>query len=97
MRLRARGIPLALHADLGNDAAPTRYLPLMEEVLCLYPENVIVWVHMGLSRELTAMAAAQHMLAGNWKPPAWSLTTRRARPPNAGPSESICSRGLLAS
>ena len=63
MRLRARGIPLALHADLGNDAAPTRYLPLMEEVLCLYPENVIVWVHMGLSRELTAMAAAQHMLA----------------------------------
>ena len=25
------------------------------------------------------------------------LTTRRARPPNAGPSESICSRGLLAS
>ena len=67
MRLRARGIPLALHADLGNDAAPTRYLPLMEEVLCLYPENVIVWVHMGLSRELTAMAAAQHMLAGNWK------------------------------
>ena len=63
MRLRARGISLALHADLGNDAAPTRYLPLMEEVLCLYPENVIVWVHMGLSRELTAMAAAQHMLA----------------------------------
>ena len=24
------------------------------------------------------------------KPPAWSLTTRPARPPNAGPSESIC-------
>ena len=41
--MRARGIPLALHADLGNAAAPTRYLPLMEEVLCLYPENVIVW------------------------------------------------------
>ena len=60
-RLRARGIPLALHADLGNDDAPTRYLPLMEEVLRLYPENVIVWVHMGLSRELTAMAAAQHV------------------------------------
>ena len=34
-------------------------LPLMEEVLRLYPENVIVWVHMGLSRELTAMAAAR--------------------------------------
>ena len=60
-RLLARGIPLALHADLGNNAAQTRYLPLMEEVLRLYPENVIVWVHMGLSRELTAMAAAQHV------------------------------------
>ena len=60
-RLLARGIPLALHADLGNNAAQTRYLPLMEEVLRLYPENVIVWVHMGLSRELTAMAPAQHV------------------------------------
>ena len=47
----------------GNDAAPTSYLPLnlMEEILRLYPENAIVWVHMGLSRELTAMAAAGHV------------------------------------
>ena len=59
--VRARGMPLALHADLGNDAAPTRYLPLMEEVLRLYPENAIIWVHMGLSREFTAMAAEQHV------------------------------------
>ena len=59
--LRARGMPLAIHADLGNDDAPTRYLPLMEEVLRLYPENAIVWVHMGLSRELTAMDAAWHV------------------------------------
>ena len=27
------------------------------------------------------------------KPPAWSLTTRRARPPNAGPSHGICKGG----
>ena len=27
---------------------------------------------------------------GTGKPPAWSLTTRPARPPNAGPSPSIC-------
>jgi hypothetical protein len=59
-RLRARGIPLALHADLGNDDAPTRYLPLMEEVLRRYPDNPIVWVHMGLSRELTGMDPARH-------------------------------------
>ena len=59
--LRERGIPLAIHADLGNDDDPTRYLPLMEEVLRLYPDNPIVWVHMGLSRELTTMDAAQHV------------------------------------
>ena len=59
--LRDRNIPLALHADLGNDEEPTRYLPLMERVLERYPDNPIVWVHMGLSRELTTMDAAQHV------------------------------------
>ena len=59
--LRERGIPLAIHADLGNDDDPTRYVPLTEEVLRLYPDNAIVWVHMGLSRELTTMDAAQHV------------------------------------
>ena len=60
-RLRERNIPLAIHSDLGNDEEPTRYLPLLEEVLRLYPDNPIVWVHMGLSRELTTMAAARHV------------------------------------
>ena len=59
--LRERGIPLAIHADLGNDDDPTRYLPLMEEVLRRYPDNAIVWVHMGLSRELTTMDPARHV------------------------------------
>ena len=59
--LRARGIPLAVHADLGDDDDPTRYLPLMEEVLRRYPDNAIVWVHMGLSRELTRMEPARHV------------------------------------
>ena len=54
--LRERGIPLAIHSDLGSDEEPTRYLPLMEAVLRRYPDNAIVWVHMGLSRELTTMA-----------------------------------------
>ena len=58
--LRERGIPLAVHSDLGSDAEPTRYLPLMEEVLRRYPDNPIVWVHMGLSRELTGMDPARH-------------------------------------
>ena len=28
--LRERGMPLAVHADLGNDDAPTQYLPWIE-------------------------------------------------------------------
>ena len=59
--LRERGIPLAIHADLGSDEEPTQYLPLMDEVLRRYPENAIVWVHMGLSRELTAMDPVRHV------------------------------------
>ena len=59
--LRERGIPLAIHADLGGDEEPTQYLPLMDEVLRRYPENAIVWVHMGLSRELTAMDPVRHV------------------------------------
>ncbi len=60
-KLRDLDIPLAIHADLGNDANPAQYLPLMQEVLRLYPDNTIVWVHMGLSRELVDMNAAQHI------------------------------------
>jgi hypothetical protein len=59
--LRRRGIPLAIHSDLGNDEEPTRYLPLMEEVLGRYPDNAIVWVHMGLSRELTTLDPSRHV------------------------------------
>ena len=58
--LRERGIPLAIHSDLGSDDEPTRYLPLMERVLRRYPDNAIVWVHMGLSRELTTMDPQRH-------------------------------------
>ena len=59
--LRARNIPLAIHADLGNDEDPTRYLPLIQEMLRLYPDNKIIWMHMGLSRELAGMDVSQHI------------------------------------
>ena len=59
--LRERDIPLAIHADLGNDQEPTRYLPLIHEMLRLYPDNKIVWMHMGLSKELVNMDAGQHI------------------------------------
>ena len=71
--LRVQGIPLAIHADLGDDDDPTRYLPLIEEVLRLYPDNVIVWVHMGLSRELTGMEPVRHVAL---------MTSMLARHPN---------------
>ncbi len=51
--LRERNIPFSIHADLGSDDEPAKYLPLMQEVLYQYPDNKIVWVHMGLSKELS--------------------------------------------
>lgn len=59
--LERRGIPLTLHADLGTDAEPTKYLPLLQTVLDLYPRNKIVWAHMGLSQELSTMSPTQHI------------------------------------
>jgi len=59
--LRERGIPVTLHSDLGNDDDPTQYLYLMEHVLETYPENKVVWAHMGLSKELTTMDPSQHV------------------------------------
>lgn len=59
--LRERNIPIAIHSDLGNDEAPTRYLPWMEEVLRLYPNNKVIWMHLGLSRELTQVDADAHI------------------------------------
>ena len=59
--LQQRGIPIAIHSDLGSDSDPTKYLYLMEQVLKLYPDNKIVWVHMGLSKELSAFDPAKHI------------------------------------
>lgn len=59
--LRERNIPITLHSDLGNDANPTEFLPLMKYVLEKYPDNKIVWAHMGLSKELQNMDPNQHV------------------------------------
>lgn len=59
--LRERNIPITLHSDLGNDAEPTKFLYLMEHILKQYPDNPIVWAHMGLSKELTKMSPDQHV------------------------------------
>ena len=59
--LRERRMPLAIHADLGHDAEPTAYLDWIEAVLRTYPENTIVWMHLGLSRELLTLDAGNHV------------------------------------
>ena len=59
--LKERNVPINIHADLGNDAAPKKFLPLIAYVLELYPDNKIVWAHMGLSKELTTMKATEHI------------------------------------
>jgi hypothetical protein len=59
--LRERGIPVTLHSDLGNDANPTQFVPLMTHILQKYPDNKIVWAHMGLSKELAKMDAKDHI------------------------------------
>lgn len=59
--LRERDIPINIHSDLGNDKDPTKYLHLMESVLEQYPDNKIVWAHMGLSKELANMDPNQHI------------------------------------
>jgi hypothetical protein len=59
--LRARDYPITIHSDIGSDAAPTSYLPLMEQALALYPNNKIVWAHMGLSYEQTKLKASEHI------------------------------------
>lgn len=60
-RLRERNIPFAVHSDLGRDGQPLHYLPWIEEVLRLYPHNPIVWMHLGLSRELTRINPGVHL------------------------------------
>ena len=59
--LRRRDMPINIHSDLGDDADPLKFLYLMEAVLTLYPDNKIVWAHMGLSNELTTMDPALHI------------------------------------
>lgn len=59
--LRKRKIPLALHADLGHNDAPEEHRHLIDHALKRYPDNTIVWMHMGLSRELTTMDVDRHI------------------------------------
>jgi hypothetical protein len=58
--LRKKGYPMSIHCDLGNDKDPFLFLPLMKEVLRLYPKNKIIWMHLGLSKQLTNLDPQVH-------------------------------------
>ncbi len=59
--LRKRNMPIAIHSDLGNNSDQYKYLPLMKEVLRLYPNNKIVWLHLGISAQLTNIDPKEHV------------------------------------
>lgn len=61
MILKERNIPINIHSDLGNDVEPTKYLQLMDYALTLYPENKVIWAHMGLSKQLKNMNPKEHI------------------------------------
>ena len=94
MRLRARGIPLALHADLGNDAAPTRYLPLMSEVSALEwrdvsdardGDGVLLTVRTSKTNQEGDAADVRYLKNGGAK----AIRTVRADRPDAAPTDRV--------
>ncbi|MDE0250866.1 MAG: hypothetical protein OXK72_07665 [Gammaproteobacteria bacterium] len=41
-KLHKRGMPIAIHSDLGGTGEPTRCMPWTEEALRLCPDNKII-------------------------------------------------------
>lgn len=65
--LSERGMPLALHSDLGNDVDNFEYKHLMQTILETYPNNKVIWLHLGMSSELTTLSAKDHVgLMESW-------------------------------
>ena len=59
--LYKRNIPITLHLDIGNNKQPEKYLSIMQYILKLYPNNKIIWAHMGISKELTNLSVKRHI------------------------------------
>jgi hypothetical protein len=59
--LAERNMPLALHSDMGNGEDDYAYVPLMEAVLEQYPNNTVVWMHLGTSREQMDLDPEEHV------------------------------------
>lgn len=59
--LASENIPIAIHSDIGNDSQATQYLPLFDDVLARFPDNKIVWLHMGISKEQLKLPIKKHI------------------------------------
>ena len=59
--MRERQIPMALHHDLGVDGMPFKNVDLLKIVLDSYSGNKIIWMHAGVSRELTTLDPDRHI------------------------------------
>ena len=59
--LQKRNIPMAIHSDLGDIASPEKHAYLMRAVLKRYPNNKIVWMHMGVSPEALPINVEKHI------------------------------------
>eukprot|EP00931_Biecheleriopsis_adriatica_P075645 TRINITY_DN4945_c0_g1_i6.p1 TRINITY_DN4945_c0_g1~~TRINITY_DN4945_c0_g1_i6.p1 ORF type:complete len:707 (+),score=223.77 TRINITY_DN4945_c0_g1_i6:49-2169(+) len=50
---RKNKIPIGLHCDIGNMTQGTQFLELLDTILEKYPDNQIIWVHLGgLSKQI---------------------------------------------
>ena len=56
-----KDIPISIHCDIGNNKNNLKYIDLFEYVCDLYPNNKIIWCHMGMSKQLTNMPANKHI------------------------------------
>jgi hypothetical protein len=59
--LEIRKLPIIIHSDIGNNNNNLKYIDLFKTACDLYPNNKIIWAHMGLSKELTNIEPYKHL------------------------------------
>ena len=59
--LKERNIPITIHSDLGVDRQPFKFKYIMDSVLKRYPNNKIVWAHMGVANFIADMNPFEHV------------------------------------
>lgn len=54
-------IPMLIHCDLGTETEPMKNLPLIKQIFDTYPNNKIIWAHMGISKQSYKMNTLAHI------------------------------------